>query len=247
MAEKKPASPLERLFRLQELLLEARDKTDRRGRTPDHLIHVEAAFQEMLKKRQETTGQLATAEARKKDLDAALSDFGEKLKKFQQQLHAVKTTREYSAVLNEIETVKREIRAHEDELLGIEEAIGAARAEAAAHEESFPAEEASYEEQMAGWREEQARLAAEAGRAEAAASELRKGLDKRLVSHFDRIAKMRSGVAVARVSMVATQTAACSACNVRLRPQLLSDLRLSKDLITCESCKRILYWDATSE
>ena len=42
--------------------------------------------------------------------------------------------------------------------------------------------------------------------------------------------------------MVGPQTAACSACHVRLRPQLLSDLRLAKETVTCESCKRILYW-----
>jgi predicted nucleic acid-binding Zn-ribbon protein len=79
--------------------------------------------------------------------------------------------------------------------------------------------------------------------AEKAAAEIRTAVDKRLLGVFDRIAKMRNGVAVARVAMVASQTAACSCCNVRLRPQLLSDLRLSREILQCESCKRILYWD----
>ena len=78
-----------------------------------------------------------------------------------------------------------------------------------------------------------------------AAAELRASVDKRLLGVFDRIAKMRHGVAVARVAMVANQTAACSSCNVRLRPQLLSDLRLLRDIQQCESCKRILYWDGS--
>ena len=98
---------------------------------------------------------------------------------------------------------------------------------------------------MAEWRAEQARLAAEIGVAEAAAATIRATIEKRLLGTFDRIAKMRSGVAVARVAMVGPQTAACSSCNVRLRPQLLSDLRLSREILQCESCKRILFWDGS--
>ena len=98
---------------------------------------------------------------------------------------------------------------------------------------------------MAEWRAEQAKLSAEIAVAEKAAGEIRVTIDKRLMGVFDRIAKMRAGVAVARVAMVANQTAACSSCNVRLRPQLLSDLRLSREILQCESCKRILFWDGS--
>ena len=241
------SSPLDRLYQLQEVLLAIKSKTERRSKTPDHLVHVEAAYQDALQRKGEGATRLQTAEERKKILTEEAADLAEGLKKFQAQQRAVKTNKEYGALLNEIDNVKREIRTREDEILSLEETIAEARKDAESQTESFPAEMAGYEEQMTEWRTQQASLSADIAEGELRAAELRKQLDRKLLASFDRIAKMRAGVAVARVAMVGNQTAACSACNVRLRPQLLSDLRLSRETIHCESCKRILYWDARLE
>jgi predicted nucleic acid-binding Zn-ribbon protein len=236
-------APLESLFRLQELILDIQRKTERKARTPDHLAHVEAAFQDARRRREEAGEKHSRAAARKKTLEGEIADLSEKLKKFQQQLPSVKTNREYGALLNELDAVKREVRAREDEILALEENLAASSAEVAAHEASFPAEEAGYEEQMKEWRAEQAALAAEIAAAQAEAKKLEASIDKGLLRRFRQIAGRRGGVALARVTMVGPQTASCSGCHVRLRPQLLSDIRLSKELIFCDSCKRILYWD----
>ena len=236
-------NPLEPLFRLQELSLEVHRKTDRKSRTPDHLAHVEAAFQDARRRREEAGEKHSRASARKKVLEEEIGELSEKLKKYQLQLPSVKTNREYGALLNELDAVKREVRAREDEILALEENLAATSAEVAAHEASFPAEEAGYEEQMKEWRAEQASLEAEIAAAQAEAKQLEKTIDKALLRRFRQIAAKRGGIALARVVMVGPQTASCSGCHVRLRPQLLSDIRLSKEPIFCDSCKRILYWD----
>lgn len=245
MTEKSPSGALERLFRLQELLLEAHTKAERRNRTPEHLVHVEAAWQDFRRKRQEVSSRREQAERRKNELDEQVAGYGEQLKKSEAKRKAVKGQHEYTALLTEVDHAQREIRTREDELLQVEEILSLARADEEALAATSKEEEAGYEEQMAEWRAEQAKLSAEIAVAEKAAAEIRATIDKRLMGVFDRIAKMRAGVAVARVAMVANQTAACSSCNVRLRPQLLSDLRLSREILQCESCKRILFWDGS--
>ncbi len=227
---------------LQEVLIEVHQKTERRSRTPEHLAHIEAAYREARQQREETEKTLARAGERRKVLEGEILDLNEKLKKYQGQLQTVKTNREYGALLNEIDVVKRDVRTREDEILALEEAATAASSELERRNEAFPAEEAGYEEQMKEWRAEQALLAEEIARAEAKAKALRGELDHRLLSTFDRLSRVRAGIAVAKVDMVGPQTAACSVCHVRLRPQLLSDLRLARETVTCESCKRILYW-----
>jgi predicted nucleic acid-binding Zn-ribbon protein len=233
---------LDRLFLLQEVLLEVQQKVERRGRTPEHLAHVEAAYRDSRQQREETEQTLARAAERRKALEGEILDLNEKLKKYQAQLQSVKTNREYGALLNELDVVKRDVRTREDEILSLEEAASAASAELERRNEAFPEEEAGYEEQMKEWRAEQAALSREIAQAEAKAKALREELDHRLLATFDRLARVRAGIAVAKVDMVGPQTAACSACHVRLRPQLLSDLRLGRETVTCESCKRILYW-----
>jgi predicted nucleic acid-binding Zn-ribbon protein len=242
MVSETMTSPLDRLFLLQEVLLEVDVKTQRRGKTPDHLVHIEAAYHDARRLRDAAGAVLSQAEDRKKILDGEIQDFNEQLKKYQQQLQSVKTSREYSALLNEIDGIKREVRTREDELLALDEAVAGSSTELDRRDEEFPAEEAGYEEQMKEWRAEQAALDAEIAQANARAKSLRAELEPRLLKRFEQIRHRRAGVAVARVDMVGPQTAACSACHVRLRPQLLSDLRLSKETVFCESCKRILYW-----
>jgi uncharacterized protein len=227
---------------LQEVLIEVHQKTERRSRTPEHLAHIEAAYRDARRQREETEKALARAGERRTVLEDEIADLNEKLKKYQGQLQTVKTNREYGALLNEIDVVKRDIRTREDEILALEEAATAASAELERRNEAFPAEEAGYEEQMKEWRAEQALLSDEIARAEAKAKALREELDHRLLATFDRLSRVRAGIAVAKVDMVGPQTAACSVCHVRLRPQLLSDLRLARETVTCESCKRILYW-----
>src|SRR5512140_2866126 len=234
---------LDRLFRLQEILLEVKKKTDKRARTPDHLVHIEAAYRDAQRKRDEAGGRMQEAEKRRKVLTDELADLGEKLKKYQQQLVSVKTNDEYGALLNGIDVVKRDVRTREDELLGVEESLATTKSEADERSRAFPGEVEQYEGQMTEWRAEQALLSDDITKGQGEADAIRKTIDRRLLATFDRIAKARAGVGMAKVLMVGPQTAACSACNVRLRPQLLSDLRLSKETILCESCKRILYWD----
>jgi predicted nucleic acid-binding Zn-ribbon protein len=54
---------------------------------------------------------------------------------------------------------------------------------------------------------------------------------------YDQILKSRRGLAV--VQMLGE---ICSACHVRLRPQIAQVVRRNEDVVQCESCQRILYY-----
>jgi len=57
------------------------------------------------------------------------------------------------------------------------------------------------------------------------------------LARYQRIAAVRDGLAVAKVV-----NHSCEACHVRLRPQLLAELRTNRQIILCENCNRILYY-----
>ncbi|MEO7540210.1 MAG: C4-type zinc ribbon domain-containing protein [Pyrinomonadaceae bacterium] len=62
-------------------------------------------------------------------------------------------------------------------------------------------------------------------------------LPARLASVYDRLAqRSRDGIAVAEVI-----GGACSACYMHLRPQVQLNVKKGDEIITCESCTRILY------
>ena len=62
-------------------------------------------------------------------------------------------------------------------------------------------------------------------------------LPAQLASVYNRLAqRSRDGIAVAEV-----KGGSCSACFMKLRPQMLVEMKTSDRIITCESCTRILY------
>jgi len=57
------------------------------------------------------------------------------------------------------------------------------------------------------------------------------------VTLYLRISSKKSGVALSPV-----RDDFCAMCHMRIRPQVLNELRDTRKLILCENCGRILYW-----
>jgi predicted nucleic acid-binding Zn-ribbon protein len=66
---------------------------------------------------------------------------------------------------------------------------------------------------------------------------LERSVDPVVLSVFKRVASARGGVGVARV---VGET--CMSCHVRLRPQLVCEVKLLSEIQNCDNCKRILFW-----
>jgi predicted nucleic acid-binding Zn-ribbon protein len=66
--------------------------------------------------------------------------------------------------------------------------------------------------------------------------ELAAALTPSVLETYERVRKGRKGIAVAEV-----RDGFCTACNVRLRPQVYNEIRVNQTLRTCESCSRIIY------
>ena len=62
------------------------------------------------------------------------------------------------------------------------------------------------------------------------------GLCEEIASRYERIRGARRGIAVAPV-----RDERCTACNVRLRPQLLEEMHVGHSILACETCARILF------
>ena len=74
---------------------------------------------------------------------------------------------------------------------------------------------------------------------QAQAEAAREKIDERLLSAYDRIRKnVRNGLAV-----VTVKRDACGGCFNRIPPQRQLDIRMSKKIIVCEYCGRILVSD----
>jgi predicted nucleic acid-binding Zn-ribbon protein len=169
---------------------------------------------------------------KEKDLEVVAA----KRSKADAHLWEVKTNKEYSAVLIEIESIKQEKARTEEEILAIMEMqerlaaeIREAEARLKTREEQGSQDEASVRQQLAAV---EAELAGVRGERATLAREVPPGI----LADYARILKARGGLAIVPVT-----TGVCGGCRVSIRPQAIQELR-SATLMRCESCGRYLYW-----
>jgi predicted nucleic acid-binding Zn-ribbon protein len=160
-----------------------------------------------------------------------------RLSKLKDQLMMVKTNKEYTAMLHEIQMAEAQIRQEEDKILEIMEEIenleadlkndeNALKARTQEIQKGIEASESSIPELEAALenlREQKARTEAE--------------VESELLARYRRIAELRKGVALAEA-----RDELCTACHVRIRPQVYAELLRTEDIHSCDSCSRILYF-----
>lgn len=170
--------------------------------------------------------------AKEKDLEVVAAKRG----KADAHLWEVKTNKEYSAVLVEIEDIKQEKSRTEEEILALMEMqerlaaeIREAEARLSTREEQGHQDEASVRQQLTAV---EAELTVVRGERMTLASEVPPGI----LADYERILKARGGLAIVPATM-----GVCGGCRVSIRPQAIQELR-SATLMRCESCGRYLYW-----
>jgi len=208
------------------------------ARLPREIAAIHAAVEEAKKNAEQAKARLDAARkdqrAKEKDLEVVQA----KRSKNEARLYEVKTNKEYSAVLIEIEEIKQEKARMEEEVLVLMEAqerltgdIREADARFKQRESEGRGQEATLKEQLRGIETDLAGVRTER-------KELAGKLPANILADYDRILRARAGLALVPV----TKPNFCGACRMTITPQRLQELRAQSSLIPCESCGRYLYW-----
>ncbi len=232
---------LGQLYRLQTRIRFVHDREKRRDTVPPDLVQVDRDYREKVQAVAALKARLTEAELEKRKAEGELADHKEKLKKYQAQLRNVQSSREYSAALNEIDGVEKAIRSTEDRFLELEEEIEKARADLDEREKTLPAETEQHEERLKDWRAEQRAINEELASAREEITRLEAEIPPRDRADFHRLVDKKHGL-----GLVLVQGSSCSACHVKVRPAAMQILKQGREVIYCDSCKRILYYEPQS-
>jgi predicted nucleic acid-binding Zn-ribbon protein len=236
---------LDAIVELQDALTQLKDAEERLSGIPDWMreLHDE---HEARKREIEALDQAAEAATRdRRTAEAAVADAQEKLKKYQQQINKVSNQREYGALLQEIDTVKSQISTSEEAAFAALERSETAARELAAKRESFRELEERYAAELAKWESEKPGIARQAEELRGRVMDLKGRVPRHLLSVFERLLVRYPVGALAEVRLIERPGARqrewhCAACNYRVRPQVVVEIRNGSGLVQCDSCKRIL-------
>jgi predicted nucleic acid-binding Zn-ribbon protein len=231
-------SQLQTLIELQGLDAKIAGLESEAARLPRQIEAIQTALNdarkavETIKSKVDTTRK--DLRSREKDLEVA----NVKRQKLEAKLYEVKTNKEYSAVLLEIEEAKQEKAKTEEEILTLMEMQERLGVEVKDAEQRFKTREEQARQDEAVVRKKLGAVEQELNVQRAERRARAEGLPRGLLASYDRISKARGGIAVAAV----TSAAVCGGCRVSIRPQAIQELRSATGLMVCESCGRYLYW-----
>jgi hypothetical protein len=227
---------LRSLVRYQQLNLEIAALDARLSALPGELAALDRKEQDAASAIQAARHRHDESLKERRSFERDLKDLEQKIDKYNDQSREVKTNEQYRAIMSEIQTVKAHIGEVEEKiLLSMEEAdslerkIGEAEKEVAARKKEIAAA-------CKTLTDEKERVLARRADLEADRTTVASAIPHDLMEAFGRVARRRGDIV-----MAAVREERCTACNVRLRPALVAEVRKSEALIACESCHRLLY------
>jgi predicted nucleic acid-binding Zn-ribbon protein len=209
---------------------------------PRLLQDVDKRIQATTKLVADTKDKMAQNQKKRRELENEVKDLKVQIGKYKRQLNEVKSNKEYTALLHEIEETQHKVDTIEEAIIAamlaaddVEEEIKAALHRQSVEEDSLKKEKLVLDDKM---KETEARFAALAKERET----LLPRIPREQLKLYEAIFQKKGGTALSPVT-----GDFCAMCHMRVRPQMLNEIRDKVKVILCENCGRILYWTAKPE
>jgi predicted nucleic acid-binding Zn-ribbon protein len=231
-------SDLKLVIRLQEIDNKLADLAREIATLPKHIAEIEKRLTSHQRKLEADQAALLANQKERKKCEGNIQVQEQKISKLKDQMLLAKNNEQYRAFQSEIDFCQNEIRTAEDRILALmgeseplEKNVKAAEGALKLEKAEVDAEKQKARERTAlderASQELQTERATVAGQTNGAT-----------LNRYERARKARKGIGVAEVV-----EGRCSACNLALRLQLFQELKRGDQIMACENCQRILYYN----
>ena len=231
---------LEYLMQLQEIDLRIGALERERSLLPEEIERLRQAFQREVDAWESSRQKLDDTEKDRRKKERELEEAEAKLSKYNTQLLSVKTNKEYTAMLHEIDQCKEEISNKEEAILllfdqqeDIQAALSHEKREVEEKRGVFEREKSRIDARLAEIEREIGALAKER-------TGIEENVEGELLREYSKLIEFRKGLAVSRA-----KNGSCIGCHIHLMPQLFQEIMANDDRIfRCPNCQRFLFYMA---
>ena len=155
----------------------------------------------------------------------------------QKKLSSVKNSKEYEAVLKELDLLKKEVDENEIRYLELEEQLNKKREEEKKLEDKRNAIMESYQENLNRKKKDDQKYRDQLEDLKKKRNELISTIKNRVLSKYEILKTARNNIAIVQV-----EDEICKGCYMKIPPQLYVEVKKDKDLKQCPNCQRFLYY-----
>lgn len=227
---------LKKLIELQGVDLEMFELKLELDSFPLRLAEMDASLETKKSGMVRAEQELKRLQVLKNEKETDMQEREEKIKKHEGDLYQIKNNKEYQALQQEINSIRADVSLIEDAIIALFDQIESAQAAFAEEKLRFQEESASVENEKTAIRQEERTMRSKLAGLESKRSEMARTVVPEILSQYQRILDKWGKAAIAVV-----KGEFCGECNMQLRPQIMNEASLKKELTLCESCGRILY------
>ena len=155
----------------------------------------------------------------------------------QKKLSSVKNSKEYEAVLKELDLLKKEVDENEIKYLELEEQLNKKKEEEKKFEDQRNAIMESYQENLNRKKNDDQKYRDQLEELKNKRNKLVSTIKNRVLSKYEILKAARNNIAIVQV-----EDEICKGCYMKIPPQLYVEVKKDKDLKQCPNCQRFLYY-----
>ena len=230
-------SELGKLVELQKTDSRIRQLKENIETADERRAKLEQEFEEHASSIREIQNNRDEARANRAELEAKIAEAKTSLERANRNLQNAQDQKQYEAAMKEIAALEKEISKHETSILESMEIVEEAEKVLEERAEEVNNLESDWEKKQAKFARELRKDKKEYKTLNGGREDVFADVSPRLASIYNRlVTRSRDGIAVSEA-----KDGSCSACFMKLRPQVLVELKTTSEIITCESCTKILY------
>jgi len=228
---------LELLLKLQVLDYDRGELERSKEYIPDMMENLRREISENEENYRNNEKELTEATATQKNLELEISSLQDNLKKLKSQMMAIKTNKEYDALVSQIDAIKESINEKETDLLETIERVEILESSIDEFRKKSIEIKKLNDDQLSILQEKMDSVGTKIQMKDDERQNITVRVPKRILSIYERIRKSRGGSVV-----VAVKKRACGACFKALPPHRIQELKRGDQLISCDNCGRLLIW-----
>lgn len=204
---------------------------------PRDLDELRRRFESLDNVRDVALDKLAHLQEQKKRLSLEIDDDSARIKKSKNKMMQVGNTREYNAMIREMDNMERSNRTREEERLALLEALEQ-------HNENLQEIESSHSALKSDLDTKAANLDATLAEGtdrlavmEKKRQKFSEGIPKPIFMRYEFIRNRLEHPVI-----VSVDEGICSGCNIAIPPQTYIELQSGQQILSCPNCQRLIFW-----
>ncbi len=235
--EKKLEHNIRKLIALQDYDFAIYQIKQKQNAIPGRLKALEHDLKQKERQLDEDLSDVDGIRRERRQLEQDIADLDSRINKSKVKLSNIKSNKEYTAALKEIEDLGREKSQREDRLLEIMETAEAVESKCKAIQDERDAFRKKYEQDQAEIEKEMEALSQEIKVRESECSGIRAEIDEAILKQYDFIKERKEGIGLSSVIK-----GVCQTCHLSIPPQKFNELMRGTEMMSCPHCLRIIYW-----